>query len=375
MNNNDSLYLLIDFSIKLVQIFVLQVDFDEKSPNEHLQILCDVLKEYDSNIRLKSSSRDQITDCIVQFLQIHKCDCIPSCDNDELVHLIDGIRQGKKKIIYPILYWILSNHEYLTKRSYLSSFLMPINVPVEYLNEVTNPNLEELVDVYKELQVEFVETHKQYEATASSEMRQIPEIFQSTKQLGSIKKNLLKKIEREKSQKGMKENFQQILETANKMREAREDEIRLEEQKIDQIQSMAIADRRLKQVHHIYNVLGNVVTIEESSIEEVLTRLEEESRKSVNKIENELMSQRQELELKLQQTQKELAGFISNDVDMEQMENLVNVLDDELAARRQELESFNRDRNAVNRLATFKQVSGFTTNACIHILTKAKKIL
>jgi len=334
---------------------MLQVDFDEKSPNEHLQILCDVLAEYDANMKLKLSSRDQISDHIVQFLQIHKCDFIQFCNDDKHVDLIDGIRQGKKKTIYPILHWILSNHEYLIKRSYLSSFLMPIDVPVDYLNEINNSNLEELVDTYKELQLEFVEVHKQHESTSSTGRRPLSEIFQTTKQLKAIKQNLLKKLEREKSQKKMNETFQHVLEIANKIRQAQEDEIRLAEQKGEQIQSMAIANRRLKQVRNVYDILIDVVTNEEMPIEEVLTRLEEESSKSVHQLEIELISQRQELELKLQQTQNELSGFIHTDVDLEQLENLVNELDDELVSKRRELESINSDGIVLNRLAAFKQ--------------------
>lgn len=357
------LSLSISLSTKLVYLFMLQVDFDEKSPNEHLQILCDVLQEYDGNMKLKLSSRDQISDRIVQFLQIHKYDCIQFYDDDKPVDLIDGIRQGKKKTIYPILHWILSNHEYLTKRSYLSSFLMPIDVPVDFLDEKNNPSLEELVNTYKELQLEFVEVHKEHEATSSTGRRPLSDILQNTKQLKAIKQNLLKKVEHEKAQKRLNETFQHVLEIANKIRQAQEDEIRLEEQKGEQIQSMAIANRRLKQVRIVYDILMNVVTNEEMPIEEVLTRLEEESNRSVNQQEMELISQRQELELKLQQTQKELAGFIHTDVDLEQLENLVDELDDELLSKRRELESINSDGIVLNRLAAFKQVGDFAVNA------------
>ncbi len=78
------------------------------------------------------------------FLITHKCKCLP---NDK-----DGF--SKKEALYPILYWILSEYENLRKRTYLSRYLMPVDVPAEYLSMQSSGNLDELLDAYKELQEE-----------------------------------------------------------------------------------------------------------------------------------------------------------------------------------------------------------------------------
>jgi len=74
----------------------------------------------------------------------HKCKCLPS---DK-----DGFR--RKETIYPVLHWVLSEYENLRKRAYLSRYLMPVDVPMEYLPMTTNGNLEEIFEAYKELQEE-----------------------------------------------------------------------------------------------------------------------------------------------------------------------------------------------------------------------------
>lgn len=44
-----------------------------------------------------------------------------------------GIVQGEKYIIHPILEWLLRNKEDLKKRAYLAKFLVKVEVPIEIL--------------------------------------------------------------------------------------------------------------------------------------------------------------------------------------------------------------------------------------------------
>ena len=61
----------------------------------------------------------------------HKCKCL------------DGFK--REEIIYSVLHWVLSENENLHKRTYLSRYLMPIDVPMEYLLMQTIGNLKELL--------------------------------------------------------------------------------------------------------------------------------------------------------------------------------------------------------------------------------------
>ena len=46
---------------------------------------------------------------------------------------IKGVFDGKKDYIYPILYFILQNFDELKNRAYLGYYLVPLNIPDEYL--------------------------------------------------------------------------------------------------------------------------------------------------------------------------------------------------------------------------------------------------
>ena len=70
------------------------------------------------------------------ILMPHKCKCLPSDDN--------GFR--REETIYPVLHCVLSEDKNLRKRTYLSRYLMTIDVSMEYLLMQANGNLEELLE-------------------------------------------------------------------------------------------------------------------------------------------------------------------------------------------------------------------------------------
>lgn len=136
-------------NVRLLCAPFVQVDFDDKHPDEHLQILNDVLASLNADLKtdLRVASRDMVVENMRHFLIRHKCKCALFPDHN------DGF--GQKEVIYQILHWVLSNYEHLRKEEYLARYLTPFDVPSEYhLSMSTNVNLRELLDAYKELQAE-----------------------------------------------------------------------------------------------------------------------------------------------------------------------------------------------------------------------------
>ena len=135
---------------------VVQVDFDDKTPAEHLQILNDVVASLNSNLKadVRVVQRDDVVDEMLTFLLMHICKSIPS-DEDERLGWATGLRNGEKETVYPILHWLLTEYDSLRKRTYLSQYLLPVDVPPEYLMRTSSGgNLEDLLEAYKELQAE-----------------------------------------------------------------------------------------------------------------------------------------------------------------------------------------------------------------------------
>ena len=60
---------------------------------------------------------------VTEFLRVLNYDCDFNSDWE------NGLLNGDKKIIYPILYFLLKNLGPLRKRAYLAKYMVPIEVP------------------------------------------------------------------------------------------------------------------------------------------------------------------------------------------------------------------------------------------------------
>ena len=69
--------------------------------------------------------------------------------------------------MYPVLSYILGKLPALKKRSYVARYLLPMEVPPEFL---AHEALAETLSQYRSLQSEFKETHKAYEKNMSAMM-------------------------------------------------------------------------------------------------------------------------------------------------------------------------------------------------------------
>ena len=62
-----------------------------------------------------------------------------------------GLVQGEKHIIHPILNWLLQNLLDLKKRAYLAHYLVKVDVPLEILSDAEVSTLYEQVSCFKTL--------------------------------------------------------------------------------------------------------------------------------------------------------------------------------------------------------------------------------
>ncbi|TPX35559.1 hypothetical protein SmJEL517_g02040 [Synchytrium microbalum] len=116
----------------------------------------------------------------------------PAIDDPETIH--HYISQGHPPTILAAMWYLLKNEEAHKKRAYLSTFLMPVDIAQEYLQDET---VAELSDELAALQDEFKNVHKQVETlrlngnTASTLKREIQQMEEEKQQV-SVKISRLK---------------------------------------------------------------------------------------------------------------------------------------------------------------------------------------
>ena len=134
------------------------VDFDELSSLNLLQLLGTVAEELspDMAMDVRDGQIEAHVGRLVTFLRLLKFK-VPA-DERAFEEFQNGLAQGEKPVIYPILHWALQKLPALKKRAYVARFLAPVDVPAEFMQE---PVLSDTFEHWKNLQEEFKTWHKQ----------------------------------------------------------------------------------------------------------------------------------------------------------------------------------------------------------------------
>eukprot|EP01138_Halocafeteria_seosinensis_P008786 gb/GECG01008980.1/.p1 GENE.gb/GECG01008980.1/~~gb/GECG01008980.1/.p1 ORF type:complete len:686 (+),score=158.53 gb/GECG01008980.1/:1-2058(+) len=215
------------------------VSFDEHSPTELVQLLNDVLAELDSSHRIDvrdEGSPEATGERMLQFLRVLRYQ-IPSTNVDQFRY---DLGSGNRNVIYPVLYYLLSKLETLKKRAYVAKFLLNIEIPPEFMHEQV---VQEVYQQFKELQVEFKETHKEVErlraATDHPSVRK-----RDIAQLEEEKSQLVEKIDQLKKKTKDLEGFEPLREATSRLRKEQEEESRLQDRLGEQKSALQAAETR-----------------------------------------------------------------------------------------------------------------------------------
>jgi intraflagellar transport protein 81 len=134
--------------------FNTMTEFDSKSSLELLDICCEIIATInpDQEAILKETTEFKVH-TIISFLVLMKFN-IPDDQMDDFRGLL---MNGDKEILQTIMHWCLQRFENLQKRAYLAKYLVPVDIPMEFMNDDL---IIELSQHLKDLQAEFKEIHK-----------------------------------------------------------------------------------------------------------------------------------------------------------------------------------------------------------------------
>jgi intraflagellar transport protein 81 len=78
-----------------------------------------------------------------------------------------SLRKGERAVVYPILYWALSNFRAHAKRAYLSRFLLKLEIPQDYLQDEALAHAAQQLGT---LQNEFIAAHRQVDELRKNQL-------------------------------------------------------------------------------------------------------------------------------------------------------------------------------------------------------------
>lgn len=196
--------------------------------------------------------------------------------------------------------------------------------------------------------------HKQF--TVVKVDRSTADIFENIDQLEADKRQLQDRLQREQAQISNNTDFQRLLIQATAMRQAQEDELRLDRQREEQLLSLTLAKRRLQQVN---KMLKLVESFEGKTIDIIVDELCHEYQQSILHLEVNTIPERQNTELMLLRASKKKAG--PNEVDVD---DVINDDDDTIAEinkllmqKQSELGNLSAQGQKSSKLPLLKKVS------------------
>jgi intraflagellar transport protein 81 len=222
------------------------VSLDEKQGSELVLMFNQVLAHLDKSthdVDIRAEGDEMRVYRWVNFLQTMRFQFPENMENFR-----NGLTQGERSAIYPLLHWALSRLPQLEKRAYLAKYLMSIECPQEFLQDEA---LMETYNHFKGLQAEFKEQHKQLTSVKKDPNSADPKALRSEiTQLEDERGQLINKINRNKSKMQYEDGFNELLEATSSLRKEQEEESKLMDRGNEQTAAIQHAERLLQDTMH-----------------------------------------------------------------------------------------------------------------------------
>ncbi|GMH57494.1 hypothetical protein TrST_g3952 [Triparma strigata] len=327
------------------------VDFDEKSPAELLQLLNDIFTSMDSTMKGDVRDEEDVVRAsrMGNFLQMLKCPLLPQ-DEDRRTRFTEEFGMGSKNVVYPVFHWALTNYEKLCKRAYLGKYLVRIEPPQEFMQDDT---LGDLVERYKELQVEFKGTHQTFDSNKATMSRPGAELRAEIQQLEDERRQLQDRIEKLKSNTRNEIAFPAMLAATSSMRQEQDEEVRLQEKMREQRHLLDIAEQRFQETQRRLSALKGSATGGHSA-EAILKELQKDVQETAKVIRGDMAGERNKLQDTIARLERQRLEPNRTIEDVERMRAQVRQLERQKDEMRETVEKAMSSRGD-NKLGMFRQ--------------------
>jgi intraflagellar transport protein 81 len=338
------------------------VTFDEKEPFELMEILNTVITAVDpkKEINLRDEKPEDACQQIMEFL------IVLGYKTPFDLEAQQGLLVGDKDVVHPILYWLLQNFEALQKRAYLAKFLVPLEVPEEFLRD---EHTFDMYQQYKELQSQFKATHMHVEQKRQEHINP-SSIQQEVAQLESEKEQLAQKIKQMKNRTEKDEGFQALLQVTSMLRKEQEEEARIAEKLDEQrFQLEHVEQVYLDQMGRLRELREAQDSSSQNSAEAMLKILRNETNKMRNAM-SRIIQETNEKSIRMVEIERALGEPPVTEGDLRSVEQEVGMMQEEV----QKLEAVIEEHNQDQRLMVYKQQASLVARKKDVVLKESKEL-
>lgn len=225
------------------------ISFDSLEQLALLQVLNDVLSELsqEQKVDLREEPPEQTAIRMLNTVKILGYKPRPEAKDD----FRQGLVQGDKVVVYPLLQWLLQHLPELKKRAYLSRYLVMIDVPLEHLQD---DSVADTHQTYQDMVEHFKDLHKAVEMERSSEYN-TAEVRRDIEAMEEERKQLERQLDRLRRRIQTFPNHEDMLADAQQLRKERAKGRELEGQRRQQKDQLLALQQK---AHRLQKDLDNV---------------------------------------------------------------------------------------------------------------------
>ena len=312
-------------------------------------------EDYQSHVREigVTLQLDDIVHQILEWLTLLKYPKAPQ-DEKEYEEWLSDLGTGNKSSVYSILYWVLSSYEKLSRRIYLSKFLLPIQPPPDIMIQADS-NLVSLLNEYNRLQEEFKIIHKDYENVKFSHSTTGRNIKAEFAQLQDERRQLINQIEDFKSMKHDYSTFDAVFALTSERRQLEEELLHFQGQLRNQKQSSHRAQYLFGVLQKRLHNLNNILNVERSSPSEILGLLKDDIKYLKSSMRDTLVSEKNRLEDEVLTLEVRCQKPVRTLHEVQKLKEKLKDVEDKTNSTREKVTK--TCQNSGNNLVNFRQVS------------------
>ncbi|RNF19016.1 uncharacterized protein Tco025E_04263 [Trypanosoma conorhini] len=257
-----------------------------------------------------------------------------------------GFMQAEPTIVYPTLYWVLSNMPQNEKRVYLARFLQRLDIPEAM--RAQDEDVRALYQQYESLRTMFVQTHRRVDAlrTAHADPAEARRKVTALEEERDRLQDYIQVAEKKLSGVPDKES---LVNASKSLRAALEEESRLAEKRVELQQSLISAEQRGTEMQNRLQNLRRDAA--DGRVDVIVRRLRDEIQTNKMILEEQLPK---ELEQKRREND-ELNKLISEPLDMQALTTENQKLDEALKKLQLQVKERQKPGEDGSTIATIKQ--------------------